>query len=79
MRNLAKYKTCVYSIASCERCSVFIVKTISKVSGVGAEGSYLGHLLFPRYGNFLDCCFARSSFIMSARFGEVTDSKGSRD
>ena len=74
MRNLAKYKTCVYSIASCERCSVFIVKTISKVSGVGAEGSYLGHLEISWIA-----VIARSSFIISARFGEVTDSKGSRD
>ena len=54
------------------------MKTLSKVSGVGAEGNCLRHLLLPGHGNSWIAVIARSSFIISARFGEVTDSKGSR-
>ena len=44
------------------------------MSGIGAEGICLGHLLRRRHENLLDCSY---STFMSARFGEVTDPKGS--
>ena len=72
MRNLAKRKL-VFRIASYERRSVFLMKTLSKVSGVGIEGTCLQHLLHQRHENFLGRAF------ISARFGEVTDPKGNSE